>query len=103
MFWARLENQVWVKSWPGTPNQACSFRNFFLGPIPELVSASCSPHFQEIQFPGTVKNGVGSAGSTLFFEFPGNAAKTCRTKFRNGAQKKVPESAGLVGDDLAVL
>ena len=34
---------------PGTPNQACRFRNFFLGPIPELFSASCSPHFQEIQ------------------------------------------------------
>ena len=28
---------------------------------------------------------------------------TCRKKFRNGAQKKVPESAGLAGDDLAVL
>ena len=27
---------------------------------------------------------------------------SCRKKFRNGAQKKVPESAGLVGDDLAV-
>ena len=25
--------------------------------------------------------------------------KTCRKKFRNGAQKKVPESAGLVRDD----
>ena len=30
------------------PNQACRFRNFFLGPIPELFSASVSSHFQEI-------------------------------------------------------
>ena len=27
------------------PNQACRFRNFFLGPIPELFSARFSPHF----------------------------------------------------------
>ena len=30
-------------------NQACRFRNFFLGPIPELCSARSSPHFQEVQ------------------------------------------------------
>ena len=30
------------------PSQACRFRNFFLGPIPELFSARFSPHFQEI-------------------------------------------------------
>ena len=48
MFWARLENQVWAKAWPGTPNQPCRFRNFFLGPIPELCSARFSSHFQEI-------------------------------------------------------
>ena len=65
-------------------------------------------HFQDIQnimstknrfgIPGEAghaKNSVGSAGSTLFFEFPGNAA--------NNLQKKVAESAGLVGDDLVVL
>ena len=98
MFWARLENQVWAKVWPGTPNQASRFRNFFLGPIPELFSASCSSprnaksgfeltYFQA--FPGNANNNVGSAGSTLFLAFPGNAAKNL--------QKKVPESAGLVG------
>ena len=48
MFLARLENQVWAKTWPETSNQASRFRNFFLGPIPELFSASCSSHFQEI-------------------------------------------------------
>ena len=32
MFFARLENQVWAKTWPGTPNQASRFRIFFLGP-----------------------------------------------------------------------
>ena len=30
------------------PSQACSFRNFFLGPIPELLSARNSSHFQEM-------------------------------------------------------
>ena len=30
------------------PNQAHRFRNFCLGPIPELFSARVSPHFQEI-------------------------------------------------------
>ena len=58
----RLENQGWAKTWlgpdfkvragprlgPGPPSQACRFRNFFLGPIPELFSARFSPHFQEI-------------------------------------------------------
>ena len=29
--------------------------------------------------------------------FPGNATKNYQKKFRNGAHKKVPESAGLVG------
>ena len=48
MFLARLENQVWAKTWPGTPNQASRFRNFCLGPIPELFSATFSSHFQEM-------------------------------------------------------
>ena len=30
------------------PSQACSFRNFFLGPIPELFSARFSSHVQEM-------------------------------------------------------
>ena len=30
MFWAQLENQVCAKTWLGTPNQVCRFRNFFL-------------------------------------------------------------------------
>ena len=32
MVLARLENQVWAKTWPGHPNQACRFENFFSGP-----------------------------------------------------------------------
>ena len=36
-----------AETWPGPPSQACSFRNFFLDPIPELVSARVSSHFQE--------------------------------------------------------
>ena len=54
-------------------NQARRFQKFFLGPIPEPFSATFSSHFLEMR------------------------RKTCRKKFRNGAQKKVPESAGLVG------
>ena len=52
-----------------------------------------------VAFPGNASNFVGSAGSTLFEQFPGNAAKNVQKKFRirNGAQKKVPESAGLAG------
>ena len=37
-----------AKTWPGRANQARRFRNFFLGPILELFSASCSSHFHEI-------------------------------------------------------
>ena len=51
MFLARLENQVWAKTWPGTPNQACRFRNFFLGPIPELFF--CDFY---VAFPGNATN-----------------------------------------------
>ena len=98
------------------PSQACRFRNFFLGPIPDFFSARCSSHVQEIpqimstrfarnaksgflsrlfvEFPGNATNFVGSAGSTLFEEFHGNATKNL--------QKKVPEwgpekSSGICG------
>ena len=44
------QNMAWrAKTRPGPPSQACRFRNFFLGPIPELFSARFSPHFQEIR------------------------------------------------------
>ena len=115
------------------PNQACRFRNFFLGPIPELFLQV----FRRIS--RTFKNNVDPTDPTLFFAFPAPGIASlffcqhdflnflemqqimlgqlgrhyflnflemrrniCREKFRNGAQKKVPESAGLVGDDLAV-
>ena len=43
------QNMAWRgKTRLGARSQACRFRNFFLGPIPELFSASFSPHFQEI-------------------------------------------------------
>ena len=56
-----------------------------------------------VEFLGNASNFVGSAGSTLFEEFLRNAAKNAQKKIRNGAQKKVPESAGLAADDLAAL
>ena len=43
------QNMAWRgKTRPGPPSQACRFRNFFLGPIPELFSARNLPHVQEI-------------------------------------------------------
>ena len=127
-------------------DQACRFRNFFLGPIPELFSASVSSHFQEIgkimstqltrhyflhfqelheimstnktdlaflAKPGMPSLGLSRQNLWYFQEMPQISSahrgrhyllnflemrrKTCRKKFRNGAQKKVPESAGLVG------
>ena len=36
MILVRLENQVWAKTWPGTPTQACRFQNFFLAPFRNL-------------------------------------------------------------------
>ena len=43
------QNMAWRgKTRPGPPSQACRFRNFFLGPIPELFSARNLPHFREI-------------------------------------------------------
>ena len=104
MFWARLENQVWAKAWPPTPNQACRFRNFFLGPIPELFSASFSSHFLEI-------GKIMSTQLTLHYfshfqemlENMSAQTQTWHSRLRIGAQKKVPESASLVGGDLAAL
>ena len=106
------QNMAWrAKTRPGPPSQAWRFRNFFLGPIPELFSARFSLHFQEIaqimstqltqhyllHFQELHQDFVGSNPELAIL------AKTCRKKFRNGARKKVPESAGLVGDDLADL
>ena len=93
------------------PNQACRFQNFFLGPIPELFSRSCSSHLQEIQeimsSPLTRRNlwhfqempqiSSGQRGRHYLLDFLKMRRKTCRRKLWNGAQKKVPESAGLVG------
>ena len=53
-------------------------------------------------FPGNAKHNVGSAGSTLFFAFPGHAAKHLQKKVPEWGQEHL-DSAGLVGDDLAVL
>ena len=76
-----------------------------------FFSASCSSHFHEIPkikstqltlryfqaFPGNVKNYVGSAGSTLFWEFLEMRRNKIRKKCGMGPRKKVLESAGLVG------
>ena len=87
------------------PNQACRFRNFFLGPILELFSASFSLHFQEI--PQIMSTPLTRRNLLHFQEFQQIMSTRTQTwhswlrreKFRNGAQKKVPESAGLVRDD----
>ena len=41
----RLQNSQVISNQP----EACRFRNFFLGPIPELFSASVSSHFLEMR------------------------------------------------------
>ena len=67
MFLARLENQVWAKTWPGTPNQASRFWNFFLGPIPELFSASGAQ--KKVPESGGLAGGFGpSFGPDLIFK-----------------------------------
>ena len=76
MFLAQLENQVWAKTWPKTSNQASRFHNF----ARNAKSGFELTYFQA--FPGNAKHYVGSVGSTLFFQFPGNATKHL--------QKKVP-------------
>ena len=80
------------------------FRNFLLQVF--VASRNAKSGFLSTlfaEFPGNATNFVGSAGLTLFAEFLGNATKHLQEKFPNEAQKKVPESAGLAGDDLAVL
>ena len=37
------------------------------------------------------------SGPDITYAFAGSSAENVQNKFRNGAQKKVPESAGLVG------
>ena len=54
-------------------------------------------------FLGNATNDVGSAESTYFEEFLGHAAKNLHKKVPEWGPDKVPESVGLVGDDLAVL
>ena len=69
---------------PGMPSLGLSRRNLW--------------HFLE-----TPQISSGQRGRHYLRNFLEMRRKTCRKKFRNGAQKKVPETAGLVGDDLAVL
>ena len=62
------------------------FRNFFFCKLFVAFAGNAKSGFEPtkfVAFPGNVANFVGSAGSTLFAEFPGNAAKNL--------QKKVPE------------
>ena len=49
-------------------------------------------HFLEMP-----KKSSGQRGRHYFLNFLEMRRKMCRKKFRNGTQKKVPESAGLVG------
>ena len=68
--------------------------------IPELFSGPHSGTFFWkffAAFPGNSTNNVDPADPTKFVAFPGNASNYVG-KFKNGVQKKVPKSAGLVGD-----
>ena len=59
-----------------------------------------SLHFQELH---EIKVMLGQLGRLYFLNFLEMRQNTCRKQFWYGAQRKVLESAGLVGDDLAVL
>ena len=68
--------------------------------LPELFSGAHSGTvFYKLftAFPENAKNGVGPAGSTLFFAFPGDAAKRLQTKVPEWDQKKIRNLGGLVG------
>ena len=116
MFWARLENQVLYG-----PNLARNPQSSAWKPqpglqIPELFSGPHSGTFfctKFVAFPGMPslvfcrhyfvkflemqKIMLGQLGRHYFRHFLEMRRISCRKKFRNGAQKKVPESAGLVG------
>ena len=65
----REKEQIIIgQTWLTTPNKACRFRNFFLGPIPELFFCKLFA-----AFPGNATNKVDPVDPTLFFVFPGNA------------------------------
>ena len=75
MFWVRLGNQVWAK-------------NLALNPQPglQILEPFSGPHSYK-----------------FFVAFPGNATNNSEKIFPEWDPEKVPESAGLVGDGLAVL
>ena len=90
------------------PQPGLQIPELFSGPHSGFFSARVSSHLARnaksgflstlfFEVPGNAKNNVGSAGSTLFLNFLEMRRKSSRKKFRNGAQKKVPESGGLVG------
>ena len=96
MFLARLENQVWAKLGPEPPTRPADSGTFFLAPFRNYSSGRLSRH-NFMHFLELRKIMSGQQGRHCFSQFLEMRRKTFRKKFRNGAQKKVPESAGLVG------
>ena len=105
MFLARLENQCWAKTWLGSYLKIRAGPKLGLGPPTRCGDSGTSPGMRSLgscrhyllSFLETHKISSGQRGRHYFGNFPEMRRKTCRKKFRNGAQKKVPESAGLVG------
>ena len=93
MFLAQLGNQVWAKTWRGPDLKIRTEPK--LGLEPPTRPADSRTCFSEMP----------SLGLSLhnFMNFLDMRRATSRKKFRNGAQRKVSESAGLVGADLVVL
>ena len=83
---------------PRSPNQACRFRNFFLGPR-NANSVFCRHTGNFMQFLEMHKMMLAELGRHPFLNFLDMRRKTCRKKSEMGPRKKVPESAGLVRDD----
>ena len=75
------------KTRPGPPSQACR---------PGMPSLGSCRHYL-LNFLGMLQISSGQRGRHYLNNFLEMRRKTCRKKFRNGPQKKVPESAGLVG------
>ena len=74
----------------------CRLQNSQVIPSPGMPSLGLSLHIFN-HFLETPTITYGQLGRHYFWHFLEMRRTSCRKKFRNGAQKKVPESAGLVG------
>ena len=102
MFLVQLENQVWAKLGPDPPPGAWNPQQGLQ--VPELFSGPHSGTFFctfFVTFPGNSSNNVDPTDPTKFDAFPGTAINNVDQNPDLAFLAK--ESAGLVGDELAVV